>query len=83
MQDERALNESLSFAGVVVENRLLSKRQLQELAKMPPIGALRAELCAILSSPAQRTAALLSSNQQALSANLAQYVKDQSGVDEG
>jgi len=69
--------------GVIVENRLLSKRRLQDMVKMPPIDVLRAELCAILSSPAQKTASLLSSNQQALSTNLAQYVKDQSGVDEG
>ena len=66
-----------------MENHLLSKRQLQELAKMPPIDALRVELCAVLSSPAQKSAALLSGNQQALSTNLAQFVKDQGGVDEG
>ena len=52
-------------SGVIVENRLLSKRRLQEMVQMPPMDALRAELCAILSTPAQKTASLLSSNQQA------------------
>ena len=52
-------------SGVIVENRLLSKRRLQDMVKMPPMDALRAELCAILSTPAQKTASLLSSNQQA------------------
>lgn len=66
--------------GVIVENRLLSKKGLQAMLKMPPIDVLRGELCAILSTPAQKTASLLSSNQQALSTNLAQYVKDQGGV---
>ena len=48
-----------------MENRLLSKKGLQAMLKMPPIDVLRGELCAILSTPAQKTASLLSSNQQA------------------
>ena len=47
-----------------MENRLLSKKGLQAMVKMPTLEMLRGELCAILSSPAQKTSALLSSSQQ-------------------
>ncbi len=59
--------------------RFLSKKQLQNLAAMPHIDVLRGELCSILQSPARKTVSLLGSNQQALSMNLEQYVKDQQG----
>merc|ERR1712223_2216551 len=51
---------------------------IEELIKMPPLESLLAETVAILNSPAQKTSQLLGSNQQALSTNLSQYIKDQS-----
>ncbi len=65
--------------GAVIENRLLSRRELQEYLKMPPLDTQLGQLCAILEMPVQKTVSQLGSSQQALSRNLDQYVKDQSG----
>ena len=62
--------------GGVVYDRILSKEQLQELRKMPDLDGMRAELCAVLGAPAQRTRSLLSANQENLSRSLGQLVKD-------
>lgn len=60
----------------VVENRILDREQLQQLAKMPPKEMLLGETLAILNSPAQKMTSLLQNNQQELSRNLSQYIKD-------
>eukprot|EP00088_Acartia_fossae_P032513 TRINITY_DN33280_c0_g1_i1.p1 TRINITY_DN33280_c0_g1~~TRINITY_DN33280_c0_g1_i1.p1 ORF type:complete len:262 (+),score=9.97 TRINITY_DN33280_c0_g1_i1:51-836(+) len=65
--------------GCVVENRILSRREVQELVKMPSLEQSRGELLSILNFHQQRTLQLLQSNQQQLSTNLSQYIKDQSG----
>lgn len=62
----------------VVDNRIIDRTGIEELIKMPPLESLLAETVAILNSPAQKTSQLLGSNQQALSTNLSQYIKDQS-----
>jgi ribosomal protein L10 len=62
--------------GAVVENRLVSKKSLQDISKMPLLESQRAELCAILNLGAQKTISMLSSNQQTLARNLEQHVKD-------
>ena len=68
----------IRISGAVVDNRLLNKKQLQEYVTMPSLDTLRGELCSILQMPARKTSTLLGSNQQKLSMNLEQYVKDQS-----
>jgi len=66
----------LVFLCVVVHGRIIDKSQLTKLAEMPGIDSLHSELSAILQSPARRTSQLLGSNQQKLSIQLDQYVKD-------
>ena len=63
----------------MVENRILDRAGVEALVKMPTLESLLGETVALLNSPAQKTSQLLNSNQQALSTNLSQYVKDKSG----
>ena len=63
----------------MVENRILDRAGVEALVKMPLLESLLGETVALLNSPAQKTSQLLNSNQQALSTNLSQYVKDKSG----
>ena len=72
---DKKIPEMLLF-GAIIENRFLNKAQIQDMAKMPSIEQLHGELSGILQMPAQKTVSLLSRNQQALSMNLEQYVKD-------
>ncbi len=67
----------LPSAGAIVQDRFLNKKQLQDLSAMPSIDAVRADLCAVLQVPAQKTTGLLGHNQQVLSQSLQQYLKDQ------
>lgn len=78
LQFEKKVPEAYLMAAVV-ENRILDRAGVEELVKMPPLESLLGETVALLNSPAQKTSQLLNSNQQALSTNLSQYVKDQSG----
>jgi len=66
----------LVFLCAVVHGRIIDKAQLTKLAGMPGIDTLRGELSAILQTPTRRTAQLLGANQQKLSIQLEQYVKD-------
>ena len=66
------------ITAAVVDNRILDRAGIEELIKLPPLESLLGETVAILSSPAQKTSQLLASNQQALSTNLNQYIKDKS-----
>jgi len=66
----------LVFLCVCVHGRIIDKSQLTKLADMPGIDSLHSELSAILQTPARRTSQLLGSNQQKLSVQLEQYVKD-------
>ena len=67
------------FSGAVVGDTMLNKAQLTELARGPNLDMARGELCSILQMPARKVTQMLESNPQALSRNLEQYVKDQSG----
>ena len=60
-----------------MDNRLLKKKELQEYVSLPSLDTLRGELCSILQMPARKTSTMLGANQQKLSVNLEQYVKDQ------
>lgn len=62
--------------GAVVENRILSRAEIIALVDMPTLDHLRAELSAILQSPAREVTRLLGANQQQLSTNLQQYFED-------
>jgi len=77
LQFEKKVPEAYLMAAVV-DNRIIDRTGIEELIKMPPLESLLAETVAILNSPAQKTSQLLGSNQQALSTNLSQYIKDQS-----
>ena len=61
---------------VVVHGRILSKSGVQDLVNMPDLATQRAELSALLSFNQRKTLSLLGANQQSLSTNLDQYVKD-------
>ena len=77
MQLEKKVPEAFLMAAVV-ENRILDRGEIQALINMPTIDILLGETVSILNSPAQKTLRLLNSNQQNLSTNLNQYVKDKS-----
>ena len=70
-------------SAAVAEGRILDRAGLLKLQNLPSIDVLRGELCSILQMSAQKTLRLLQSNQQNLSANLTQYVKDQTDTTEG
>ena len=61
---------------VVVHDRILSKAGVQDLVNMPDLATQRAELSTLLSFNQRKTLSLLGANQQSLSTNLDQYVKD-------
>ncbi|XP_064646672.1 large ribosomal subunit protein uL10m-like [Lineus longissimus] len=61
--------------GGVVENRVMTREALLQYAAMPSLDHARGQLVAILGSAAAKTSSLLSSQQQTLSNNLTQYVK--------
>jgi hypothetical protein len=71
------------FSAAVAEGRILDRAGLLKLQNLPSIDVLRGELCSILQMSAQKTLRLLQSNQQNLSVNLAQYVKDQTDKSDG
>eukprot|EP00088_Acartia_fossae_P025325 TRINITY_DN26150_c0_g1_i1.p1 TRINITY_DN26150_c0_g1~~TRINITY_DN26150_c0_g1_i1.p1 ORF type:complete len:265 (-),score=35.75 TRINITY_DN26150_c0_g1_i1:54-848(-) len=64
--------------GAVIDNRILSKKQIQDMTKMPSLDTCRGELVSILGYHQQRTLQLLQANQQQLSSNLTQLIKDRS-----
>ncbi|TRY61765.1 hypothetical protein TCAL_01800 [Tigriopus californicus] len=72
----------LFLIGAVIEGRILDRGQVQELTALPPLDALRGELCSILQMPARKTSSLVGRHSQVLSQHLEQYMKDQSGSDD-
>ena len=67
--------------GAIIENRMLDRAGLIHAAtSLYPRGieSLHGELSTILQTPARKASQLLSRNQQKLSENLKQYIKDQS-----
>lgn len=70
-------HQSLCYiSAAIIENRLLDRAGVLKLQNSPTIDVLRGQLCAILQMQVQKTLQLLQSNQQTLSTNLSQYVKD-------
>jgi len=65
-----------SLLGCVMDNRILSKREVQEMNKLAGLEECRGELTAILGHHQQNTLRLLGANQQQLSTNLSQLIKD-------
>ena len=64
------------FSGGFLEDRLISKHDLQEIIRLPPIEQLHGELSGCLSlMGGGKTLSLLNSHQTNLSVNLGQYVK--------
>jgi len=68
----------LVFLCAMAHGRIMDKAHLTKLAGMPKIEQLHGELSAILQTPTRKTAQLLGANQQKLSIQLDQYVKDRS-----
>merc|ERR1712083_611889 len=60
----------------VIHGRILSKAGVQDLVTMPELATQRAELSALLTFNQRKTLSMLGANQQMLSTNLHQYVKD-------
>ena len=67
-----------SLLACIVENRILSREQLAAMVSMPDLAACRAELAGLLAHQQRRTLALLQANQQQLTTNLSQLLKDKS-----
>jgi len=72
---ERKVPE-FTLLGAVVGNRIMSKKQIQEIKNLPSLEQSRGELVSILGYQQQRTLQLLTANQQQLSTNLSQLIKD-------
>lgn len=69
----------LFLMAVMVENRIVKKKDIQDMTKMPTLETLRGELCGILQMPVRKTMSLLQHDSRMLTTNLQQYVKDQGG----
>jgi len=67
----------MTILGGVVHGSIVSQADIVSYAALPPIETLHAELVGCLSHAASNTHRLLSSHQQNLSQNLAQYIRDQ------
>lgn len=73
----------LQLLGGLVEDRILSRGDIQEAAKLPPLDIMRGELLTILSASASKTSRLLGRHQTELSLNLEQLVKQQTSGNGG
>jgi hypothetical protein len=67
-----------SLLACIVENRILSRDQLAAMVNMPDLATSRAELAGLLAHHQRRTLTLLQANQQQLTVNLNQLIKDRS-----
>ena len=68
----------LSLMGGKVDNEILSRNQITEHSKLPSIDTMRAMLLQLIMQPAQQLTSALGQSQQQLSANLEQYVSQNS-----
>merc|ERR1711874_753756 len=75
---ERKVGE-FNLLGAVVENRIVSRSQLQQMVVLPTIDQLRGELVAVLQTPPRQVSQVLEANQQQLVVNLQQYKKGLGG----
>ena len=64
----------LQLMGGKVDNELLSRNQVVEHGKLPPIEMVQAQLSQLLMQPPQQLSSLLGQSQRQLCANLEQYV---------
>ena len=69
----------LQLMGGKIEDRILSRNQIIDHGKLPPIESVQAEFLHLLMQPAQQLEGLLSQSQRQLSTNLEQYVSQNSG----
>ena len=69
----------LQLMGGKIEDRILSRNQIIDHGKLPPIESVQAEFLHLLMQPAQQLGGLLSQSQRQLSTNLEQYVSQNSG----
>ena len=67
----------LELLGAKIDNRLLSRQNITEYAKLPSQRELYTDLAQYLARPAMQISLLLQENQKQLSINLSQYVKQQ------
>lgn len=66
----------MSFLGGMIDNRLVSNKEIKECIKMPSIDVMQGQLCGLLSSVTASTRNLLQSHQTNLTMSLDQYIKD-------
>lgn len=64
----------LQLMGGKVDNEILSRNQVVEHGKLPPIETMQAEFAQLLLQPAQQFVSLLGQSQRQLCVNLEQYV---------
>ncbi len=76
-----AHGESTLFVGARLDGALLTVDTFRRAAALPPLGALRAELLALLSAPSASLAGLLQRLPQSLVTSLARHVADASASD--
>lgn len=74
--DKKMHEYTLLYA--VVHDRLVRKDELVDISKLPSVDSLRAQLCGTLDHSAQMLSANIGHHLSALSANLEQYVKQNS-----
>ena len=67
----------LQLMGGKVGDQILSRNQVTEHGKLPPIEMLQAEFLQVLLQPAQKLGNLVSQSQRQLCSNLEQYVSQQ------
>ncbi|XP_033628652.1 39S ribosomal protein L10, mitochondrial-like [Asterias rubens] len=72
--------DKLQLLGGLVDNRLMSAKQMKDYSKLPDIGTLQGQLAGILSQSVGSTYNLLQRNQEALVANLGQWMKQREGT---
>eukprot|EP00095_Tigriopus_kingsejongensis_P003011 maker-scaffold170_size291898-snap-gene-1.44 protein:Tk03011 transcript:maker-scaffold170_size291898-snap-gene-1.44-mRNA-1 annotation:"39s ribosomal protein mitochondrial" len=70
---------ALFIIGALLDDRIVDRGEIMELAALSNLDDLRGQLCSILQMPARKTSSLIGRHPQALSQNLEQYMKDQSG----
>ncbi|KAL5006124.1 hypothetical protein ScPMuIL_017282 [Solemya velum] len=65
----------LVVLGGLVEDRLLSRQDLQMMSKLPKLDIMRAHLVHTLNTALSNTNTLVMSHQKTLSSHLDQYIK--------
>jgi large subunit ribosomal protein L10 len=72
--------EAVLIKGAVLEGKLLSRAEAEELASLPPLDELRAKLLGCIAGPQQKLVGALSQSQRNLVSVLDQIAKQKEGA---